>query len=117
MWLGYARHVVSRKNENVSDKILLLVAAQYSATAPVESPRTARLVGRGVIEPGAESPRVVVLQARPVRVAGQDRSGPAMRDRWILPSSNPGRTFPTHVTEAYRPSPAKKQGTRIDVYV
>ncbi len=44
-----------------------------------------------------------------------------MRDRWILPASNPvhgaRRTLPSHVAEAYGPNPSQKQGTRIDVYV
>ena len=99
------------------DKVFLSVEARYPATALVASPRTVKLVGRGVVEPGAESPRVIVLQARPVRVAGRDRTGRPMQDRWALPSTDPRRTFPSHVVEAYGPGVSKKQGTQIDVYV
>lgn len=93
------------------------MAARYPATALVASPRTVGFVGRGVVEPGAEAPRVVVLQARPVRGAAQDRTGPPTQDRWALLATNPRRTFPSHVAEAYLPNVSKKQGTQIDVYV
>ena len=107
----------SEKTENMSDKMFLSVEARYPATALVASTRTVGLAGRRVVEPGAESPRVVVLQARPVRGAGRDRTAPPMPDRWALLSTNPRRTLPSHVAEAYRPSVSKKQGTQIDVYV